>query len=99
MVSKRCVTRAVRAPTRAAAAAASHPACPPPITTTSKQKSRDRDPRGAEDPASVPTMLILSGSSEGRETGPILSSPPVSIHQMLREDEAYPDHNGSESHP
>ena len=35
-VSKRWVTRAVRAPQRAAAAAASDPACPPPITMTSK---------------------------------------------------------------
>ncbi len=36
MVSNLCVTRAVRAPIRAAAAAASQPACPPPTTTTSK---------------------------------------------------------------
>src|SRR4051794_37306347 len=38
-VAKRCVTRAVRAPTRAAAAAASQPACPPPTTITSKRLS------------------------------------------------------------
>ena len=36
MVSKRCVTSAVRAPMRAAAAAASQPAWPPPTTMTSK---------------------------------------------------------------
>src|SRR3984885_8898143 len=35
MVAKRWVTRAVRAPQRAAAVAASHPAWPPPMTTTS----------------------------------------------------------------
>src|SRR5258708_4469053 len=35
-VEKRCVTRAVVAPIRAAAAAASQPAWPPPITMTSK---------------------------------------------------------------
>src|ERR1041384_2475393 len=37
IVEKRCVTRAVRAPMRAAAAAASQPACPPPMTITSKE--------------------------------------------------------------
>src|SRR5579862_6933820 len=36
MVPNWCVTRAVRAPMRAAAAAASQPAWPPPITMTSK---------------------------------------------------------------
>lgn len=36
MVVKRCVTRAVAAPIRAAAVAASQPAWPPPITMTSK---------------------------------------------------------------
>ena len=35
MVANRCVTRAVRAPMRAAAAAASQPAWPPPTTITS----------------------------------------------------------------
>src|SRR3954452_20823198 len=35
-VEKRCVTRAVAAPIRAAAEAASQPAWPPPITMTSK---------------------------------------------------------------
>src|SRR5690606_22228093 len=35
IVSRRWVTKAVRAPIRAAAAAASHPACPPPTTMTS----------------------------------------------------------------
>ena len=39
MVSRRCVTRAVRAPVRADAAAASQPAWPPPTTMTSKSWS------------------------------------------------------------
>src|SRR3954470_7805317 len=48
MVSRRCVSSRVRAPSRAAAAAASQPACPPPITMTSKEVMTVRYPPPSE---------------------------------------------------
>jgi uncharacterized heparinase superfamily protein len=67
-VEKRCVTRAVVAPIRAAAAAASQPAWPPPITMTSKKSIQNLEYQRLLADAAVWVKMHVS-----RETRAVIS--------------------------